>query len=123
MNASSITIPKSMTAHVQRVGTLEFSDLRAGDIILIRTKNSLYSFLIANARTLCGRLLGDVNDDQSREAVLVGGVIRRAGRSHTLTSRLVTESRALFALQSGSEVMGLTTSPVVSLCYVRLIED
>jgi len=58
MNASSLTISKSMTAHVQRVGTLEFSDPRSGDKVLIRTKNSLYSFLIANARTLCGRLLG-----------------------------------------------------------------
>ena len=75
------------TAHLRRVRTLEFSDLRAGDVILIRTRNNLYSFSVANERTLCGRLLSEVNKSQFRDAVLVGAfakvlyrLVRRSGR-------------------------------------------
>ena len=111
--------PESMTVRLHRIRTLEFSDLRAGDIVLIRTRNNFYTFLIANERTLCGRLLGEVNNSHFPEAVLLGAVIGRRGRPHTMTSRLVTESRAAFAIHQGNEVIGLTTSTVVSLCCVR----
>ena len=110
---------ESMTVRLQSIRTLEFNDLRAGDIILIRTRNNLYTFQIGNERTLCGRLLGEVNKTHFPEAVLIGAVIGRRGRPHTLTSRLVTESRALFAVHQGNEVIRLTTSTVVSLGCVR----
>ena len=114
--------PESMTMCLQRIRTLEFSDLRAGDIVVIRTRNNLYTFQIANERTLRGRLLGEVNKSHFPEAVLIGAVIGRRGRPHTLTSRLVTESRALFAVHQGNDVVGLTTSTVVGLYCVRPVD-
>ena len=111
------------SAHLRRVRTLEFSDLRAGDIVLIRTKNNLYSFSVANERTLCGRLLSGLNKGQFPDAVLVGAVGGREGGRQMLTSRLVTQAQALFAIQRGNAVIRLTTSTVVSLCCVRPMEE
>jgi hypothetical protein len=105
------------------VRTIEFGDLRAGDIILIRTRNNLYSFFVANERTLFGRLSSELNNREFPEAVLVGSVTRREGRSRTLTSRLVTESPAMFAIRRGHEVIALTTSTVISLYCIRTIEE
>ena len=111
------------TAHFRSVRTLEFSDLRAGDVVLIRTKNNLYSFCIADERTLSGALLSELNARHFPDAVLLGALSRREGRSHTSTSRLVTQSRALFAVRRGNRLITLTTSTVVSLGCVRQIEE
>jgi hypothetical protein len=120
MKVPGLTNPESGTAPIVRA--LEFGDLRAGDVVLIRTKNNLYSFFVANERTLFGRLSGELNNREFPEAVLVGSVTRREGRSRTLTSRLVIDLPALFAIRSGHEVIGLTTSTVVGLYCIRTIE-
>ena len=112
-----------VTANWESVNALEFRDLRAGDIVLIRTRNNLYSFLVGNQRTLSGRLVSEVSESRVRDATLVGAVIMRAGKGHTLTSRLVTKSKALFAVQRGNQIIRLTTSTVVSLCCIRPIEE
>ena len=112
-----------VTANWESLKALEFRDLRARDIVLIRTRNNLYSFLIGNERTLSGRLVSEVRESRVRDAILVGAVIMREGKCHTLTSRLVTKSRALFAIQRGNRIIRLTTSTVVSLCCIRPIEE
>jgi hypothetical protein len=115
MNTSSITKSQRLAALSQRVMTLDCGNLHNNDLIVIRTQNNLYRFLITDARTLRGRLIGEWRKSSYPDVTLVGALIYVSGQAHTLNARLQTSAQALFLVQHGKELLQLTTSPIIAL--------
>jgi len=115
MNTSSITKSQRLAALSQRVMTLDCGNLHNNDLIVIRTQNNLYRFLITDARTLRGRLVGEWRKSSYPDVTLVGALIYVSGQAHTLNARLQTKAQALFLVQHGKELLQLTTSPIIAL--------
>lgn len=115
MNTSGIRKNRRPTAASQRVMTLECGNLRDNDLIVIRTQNNLYKFLITDAKTLRGRLVSEWRKADFPDVTLVGALISVGAQQHTLTGKLQTAAQALFLVQHGKELLQLTTSPIIAL--------
>jgi hypothetical protein len=115
MNTSGLRkIPRS-TASSQRMMTLDCVNLRNHDLIVIRTKNNLYKFLVTDAKELRGRLISEWRKVSYPEVTLVGALICKGEQRYTLNGKLQTAAQALFLVQHGKEVLQLTTSPIIAL--------
>ena len=120
MNASGIRKGASqLLAPPPELEALDVSDLRAYDLVVIRTRNSLYRFVVTSDRDRRGRLSGDFHRRLYPEAVFVGTLVRLGERLHTFSTHLRTQAHALFHLHEGGEVLQLVTSAIVSLCCFR----
>lgn len=95
--------------------TLDCGNLRNNDLIVIRTQNNLYRFLVTDAKELRGRLVSEWRKASFPEATLVGALICAGEQLHTLHGKLQTTAQALFLVQHGNEVLQLTTSPIIAL--------
>jgi hypothetical protein len=115
MNTSNIRKSQRLAALSQRVMILDCGNLHNNDLIVIRTQNNLYRFLINDARTLRGRLTGEWRKSSYPDVTLVGALIFVNGQAHTLNARLQTAAQALFLVQHGKELLQLTTSPIIAL--------
>ncbi len=104
-----------LAAQTYRGVTLDCSHLHNNDLIVIRTQNNLYRFLITDAKTLRGRLIGEWRKYNFSEVTLVGALIQVGGQMHTLDAKLQTAAHALFLVQQGKEQLQLTTSPIIAL--------
>jgi len=85
---------------------------------LIETRNSTYSFSIVDPKSRTGVLSGGALSDQAEDATLIG-VRFESGEPDSDTSRLATDSRALFYLHVGGCFRTLTTSVITSLTHIR----
>jgi hypothetical protein len=101
--------------------SIDFNELYVNDIILIRTPNTSYSFVITSKRGMQGQLCGDSRDHFFPEAVLVGSLIKNVGQVQMLMSRLETQTQALFFAQRGNQLLEVVTPPIISLCWIRPI--
>ncbi len=104
--------------NVKRVEEIPFNDLRASDSLLIETRNSTYSFSIVDPKSRTGVLSGGALSDQAEDATLIG-IRVEGGEADNDTSRLTTDSRALFYLHVGGCFRSLTTSVITSLIHIR----
>lgn len=103
---------------LKRVEEIPFNDLRAKDSLLIETRNSTYSFSILDPRSRTGLLSGGALSERAEHATLIG-VKLESGSADSDTSRLTTDSRALFYLHVGGCFRSLTTSVITSLVHIR----
>jgi hypothetical protein len=101
-----------------KVVEIDFKELKVDDFILIRTRNSVYSFWITDAEQMRGKLAGGANLMDPSEAVLLGARFKR-GLRVAAASGLKTDGRALFLINRGSEVKELLTSAITKLVCVR----
>ena len=115
MNTSSRKDSQSFAGHSQNVMTLDCSNLRNNDLIIIRTQNDLYKFLITDAKAIRGRLVGEWRKTNFPEAVLIGALISDGGQIQRLNCKLQTAAHAQFVIEQGKEKMQFTTSPVIAL--------
>lgn len=115
MNTSSWKDSQKLGGYAHRVVTLDCSNLRVNDLIIIRTQNNLYRFLITDPQALRGRLIGEWRKAHFPEAVLIGARIYIGGHKFTLNARLQTSAQALFYVQQGKEKLQLTTSAILAL--------
>jgi hypothetical protein len=115
MNTSSIRDSQRLVAHSKRVITLDCGNLHINDLIMIRTQNNLYRFVIKDAKALRGRLIGEWRKYNFPEVTLVGALIQIGEQMHTLNCRLQTAAQALFLVQQGKERLQLITSPILAL--------
>lgn len=109
---------RATQGNVKRVEEIPFNDLRASDSLLIETRNSTYSFSIVDPKSRLGVLSGGALSEQAEDATLIG-VKLESGVSDSDTSRLTTDSRALFYLHVGGCFRSLTTSVITSLVHIR----
>jgi hypothetical protein len=115
MNTSSLTNIKKPVGHSHSVITLDCSNLHINDLIIIRTQNNLYRFLITDAQARRGRLIGEWRKYYFPNAILIGALIRVGEQMETLASRLQTAAQALFLVRQGNQKMQLTTSVIIAL--------
>lgn len=115
MNTLSSKDSQKLVGHSHRVMTLDCSNLHINDLIMIRTQNNLYRFLITDAKALRGRLIGEWQPYNFPEVTLVGALIRIGEQLHTLNCKLQTAAHALFLVQQGKERLQLITSPIIAL--------
>jgi hypothetical protein len=115
MNTSSSKKLSSFGGHPPGVMTLDCSHVHVNDLIVIRTQNNLYRFLITDPRALRGRLIGEWRKYNFPEVILVGALIQAGKQMYTLSAKLQTAAQALFLVQQGKERWQLTTSPVIAL--------
>jgi hypothetical protein len=106
---------------VKRVQEIPFNDLEAKDSLLIETRNSTYSFSILDPKSRTGLLSGGALSERAERATLIG-VKLESGEADSDTSRLTTDSRALFYLHAGGCFRSLTTSVITSLIHIRSAE-
>jgi hypothetical protein len=115
MNTSSIKKSQRLATPSHRVITLDCGNLHNNDLIVMRTQNNLYKFLITDARSMRGRLTGEWRKSNFQEATLIGALIFISGQAHTLNARLQTAAQALFLVQHDKDLLQLTTSPIIAL--------
>jgi hypothetical protein len=104
--------------HLQPVAAIEFKDLRVKDIILIRTQNTHYSFVITSEIGMQGNLSSDSPNDFFPDAVLFGSLVKQED-DQKFISRLEPQSQALFLVQQGNQLLKVITSLITGLCCVR----
>jgi hypothetical protein len=115
MNTSSLTNTKKPVGLSQSVMTLDCSNLHINDLIIIRTQNNLYRFLITDAKARRGRLIGEWRKYNFPYAILIGALIQVGEQMETLHARLQTAAQALFLIRQGSQNIQLTTSAIIAL--------
>jgi hypothetical protein len=115
MNTSNIKNSLRMASLSQRVMTLDCSNLYINDLIIIRTQNNLYRFLITDAKTRRGRVIGEWRKYNFPYAILIGALIQVGEQMETLHARLQTAAQALFLVHQGNQKMQLTTSAILAL--------
>jgi hypothetical protein len=115
MNTSGLRKSQRFAAASHRVMTLDCSNLRNNDLIVIRTQNNLYKFLVTDAQELRGRLIGEWRKASFPDVTLIGALISVGEQLHTLHGKLQTAAQALFLVQHGRELLQLTTSPIIAL--------
>jgi len=120
-SATNIVNQQKMFLHLQRVVAIDFKDLRTNDIILIRTQNTCYSFVITSADGMHGKLSSASQNDFFSEAVLFGSLVKEQEEEQIFVSRLEPQSHALFVVQQGSQLLKMITSLITGLCCVRPI--
>ncbi len=104
--------------HQPEDGDVDLSALAVNDILLINTRNSLYSFRIINAKVLLGELSKTMNGE-TLEAVLVGTLVKGQPVT-TLRSTLQFQAQAIFLVLQDNRFNELITSPIVGLSRLTM---
>lgn len=100
--------------------TLELSEVRADDLLLIYTRNSFYSFRVTDADAMRGQLAGGAQLGSGADAILLGVISRPHGSRHlNERARLKTNSRARFLVAVGGEAREMLTSAITRLVCLR----
>jgi hypothetical protein len=119
-SATSIITHPKVFLPLQPVVAIDFKDLRAKDIVLIRTQNTCYSFVITSEIGMHGRLSSDSQNEFFPEAVLFGSLVKEEEEQRFI-SRLEPQSHAMFLVQQGNQLVKVITSLITGLCCVRPI--
>jgi hypothetical protein len=95
--------------------TLDCNNLHINDLIIFRTQNNLYRFIVTDAQAKRGKLTGEWRKTYFPEAILVGALIWVGEQVETLEARLETTAQALFLIRQGNQQMQLITSAIMAL--------
>jgi hypothetical protein len=115
MNTAGIRDSQKLVGLSQSVMTLDCSNLGKNDLIIIRTQNNLYRFLVTDAKARRGRLTGESRKTDFPDAVLIGALIPDGEQMQTLNANLQTAAQAQFVIHQGREKKQLTTSAIIAL--------
>jgi hypothetical protein len=115
MNTSNIKNSHRLASFSQSVMMLDCSNLNYNDLIIFRTQNNLYRFLITDAKARRGRLIGEWRKYNFPYAILIGALIQVGEQRETLHARLQTAAQALFLVRQANQKMQLTTSAILAL--------
>ncbi len=97
---------------------IRFNTLSAADILVIKTRSSVYHFLVTDPLLRIGILSGG-SLDREMPAVLVGMWRKTQDVWTSNAPGLQTESRALFWLNSASGVQQLVSSAVTDVVHLK----
>ena len=99
--------------------TVTLDDLRDQDLLLIQTANSVYSFLVLNAKEKSGRLMGGRLGNLSTPAWLIGSRRRKRASGRTDGKRLATGLCAVFMVSKADDACPLITSAIKRLTHIQ----
>lgn len=97
--------------------------LDEGDLLLIQTANSVYSFSVADAEARHGVLMGGQLGESCAPALLMGSQGAGPGAAAVDRSQLVAGSPAVFVVASNGVSTRLATSTVKSLTHIKAAFD
>lgn len=115
--------PQSLVAREGQGVTIEFSDVRPNDFIVICTRNCTYGFQVTDPVEMHGSLMDSAARHNGDEAVLAGMIFRHGRELCTDGARLQTQSRALFVLPNGGAAQKLLTSAIIKLVCIRSVAN
>lgn len=95
-------------------------DLDEGDLLLIQTANSLYSFSVSDARAKSGMLMGGQLGERGAAAWLIGAQENTDDESGIDDAKLAAGLRAVFLVATGDEPRRLVTSTIKRLTQVKM---
>ena len=104
-------------AAVSRIG---LDELGEGDMLLIQTANSVYSFILTDLRHHGGLLMGGRLGEASATAWLVGAQAHDNDNGGVHESHLGDGLHAVFLVASGGDSRRLVTSAIKRLTHLRL---
>lgn len=122
--SSGSTIPglRSGNLRIRTSGAAKeiiLDSLGAGDLLLIRTAKSVYSFIVSDPREKCGWLTGGRLGDAGVPAVLVGAQSGVGVCAEFWRTKLSAGMRVVFIVNDGSDSTRLMTSAINSLTHIN----
>lgn len=102
------------------VAEIHLNELAEGDMLLIQTANSVYSFIVADAGSCSGLLMGGRLGEASVAALLVGAQERSDEDGGTQESHLAESLHAVFLVASGNDSRRLVTSAIKRLTHLKV---
>jgi len=121
---SGSTVPglRSGNLRIRTSGTAKeiiLDRVSAGDLLLIRTAKSVYSFIMSNPREKCGWLTGGRLGETGVPAVLVGAQSGIGVCAEFCRTKLSAGMRVVFIVNDGSDSTRLMTSAINSLTHIN----
>lgn len=95
--------------------------LGEGDLLLIQTANSVYSFLVTNAKEKGGLLMGGRLGEASAQVLLAGAQSPAADAGEPDRTRIVAGLPVVFYVATPTESTRLATSAIKSLTHIKAI--
>lgn len=102
------------------VSHIRLDELGEGDMLLIQTANSVYSFILTDLRQHGGLLMGGRLGEASAAAWLVGAQEQPNDEGGALESHLGDGLHAVFLVASGGDSRRLVTSAIKRLTHLRV---
>lgn len=93
--------------------------LIAGDLLLIRTAKSVYSFIVSDPQEKCGWLTGGRLGETGVPAVLVGAQSGVGVCAEFWRTKLSAGMRVVFIVNDGTDSTRLMTSSINSLTHIN----
>lgn len=90
-----------------------------GDLLLIRTTKSVYSFIVSDPQEKCGWLTGGRLRDVGVAAVLVGAQSGLGACTQFCRLKLSAGKRVVFIVNDGTDSTRLMTSAITSLTHIN----
>ena len=118
LKRSDLRIDRSVAAK-----QIALDSLDDGDLLLIQTANSVYSFSVADAEARHGLLMGGQLGESCAPALLMGSQDAGPGAAEVNRSQLVAGSPAVFVVASNGVSTRLATSTVKSLTHIKAAFD
>ena len=103
----------------ERIEKLSFDGLNDGETLVIETRNSTYRFLVIDAISGQGILMGGAFDDSPVSGLLIGVSIEDRNGFRLDTTCLKIGGRAIFHLDTEIGIERLITSRITNLFHVR----
>lgn len=102
------------------VSRIDLAELGEGDMLLIQTANSVYSFILTDLRQHGGLLMGGRLGEASATAWLVGAQAHASDDGGAPQSHLADGLHAIFLVASGSDSRRLVTSAIKRLTHLKV---
>jgi len=93
--------------------------LSKGDLLLIRTAKSVYSFIVNDPQEKCGWLTGGRLGEAGVAAVLVGAQSGLGACTEFCRLKLMAGRRVVFIVNDGTDSTRLMTSPITNLTHIN----
>jgi hypothetical protein len=93
--------------------------LSKGDLLLIRTTKSVYSFIVGDPQEKCGWLTGGRLGETGVAAVLVGAQSGLGACTEFCRLKLSAGKRVVFIVNDGTDSTRLMTSAITSLTHIN----
>ena len=102
-----------------QIDEISYESLNVNDEIMIQTANSQYRFSVVDPAHYRGRLTGGSLGHQSYDVTFAGSVLEEMGRDLSEVSKLRTNTRALFYLESPTGLKRMVTSRITGLSVLK----
>ena len=102
------------------ISQIALDELGEGDMLLIQTANSVYSFILADAVQRSGLLMGGRLGEASATALLIGAQERSGGNQGLQESHLADDLHAVFMVESRGDWRRLVTSAITRLTLLKV---